>query len=54
MEVTVKALTPIRERFEEIRNSEELIRILREGAGKADAIAKETIERVKGNFGLGL
>ena len=54
VEVTVKALTPIRERFEEIRNSEELIRILREGAGKADAIAKKTIERVKGNFGLGL
>lgn len=54
VEVTVKALTPIRERFEEIRNSEELIRILREGSGKADAIAKKTIERVKGNFGLGL
>lgn len=54
VEVTVKGLTPIRERFEEIRNSEELIRILREGAGKADAIAKKTIERVKGNFGLGL
>ena len=54
VEVTVKALTPIGERFEEIRNSEELIRILREGAGKADAIAKKTIERVKGNFGLGL
>lgn len=54
VEVTVKALTPIRGRFEEIRNSEELIRILREGAGKADAIAKKTIERVKGNFGLGL
>ena len=54
VEVTVKALTPIRERFEEIRNSEELIRILREGAGKADAIAKKTIERVKGKFGLGL
>lgn len=54
VEVTVKALTPIRERFEEIRNSEELIRILREGAGKADTIAKKTIERVKGNFGLGL
>lgn len=54
VEVTVKVLTPIRERFEEIRNSEELIRILREGAGKADAIAKKTIERVKGNFGLGL
>ena len=37
VEVTVKALTPIRERFEEIRNSEELIRILRAVAGKADA-----------------
>ena len=44
VEVTVKALTPIRERVEEIRNSEELCRILRIGAGKADALARETIE----------
>ena len=54
MEVTVDALTPIRERFEEIRHSEELMTILRDGAEKADEIARKTIKRVKENFGLGL
>lgn len=54
VEVTVEALTPIRERFEEIRNSEELLRILEDGARRADAIAQKTMKRVKGKFGLGL
>ena len=54
VEVTVDALTPIRERFEEIRHSEELMTILRDGAEKADEIARKTIKRVKENFGLGL
>lgn len=53
VEVTVNALAPIRERYEEIRNSEELIEVLKEGAKKADTIAQETIARVKENFGLG-
>ena len=51
VEVTVDALAPIRKRYEEIRQSEELIR---EGAEKADAIAQKTMKRVKKNFGLGL
>ncbi len=54
VEVTVDALAPIRKRYEEIRQSEELIRVLREGAEKADAIAQKTMKRVKKNFGLGL
>lgn len=54
VEVTVDALTPIRERFEEIRHSEELMTILRDGAEKADEIARKTMKRVKENFGLGL
>lgn len=53
-EVTVNALAPIRQRYEEIRYSRELTEILKDGAEKADAIAKETMKRVKKNFGLGL
>ena len=54
VEVTVDALAPIRERYEEIRGSEELIRVLKDGAEKADAIAQRTMKRDKENFGLGL
>lgn len=54
VEVTVNALAPIKERYEEIRHSQELLDILADGAVKADAIAKETMKRVKKNFGLGL
>jgi len=38
----------------EIRHSDELIKILKEGAEKADAISQNTLKRVKKNFGLGL
>ena len=54
VEVTVEALAPIKARYEEIRHSDELIEILKDGAARADAIAKKTMERVKDNFGLGL
>lgn len=53
VEVTVDALAPIKERFNEIRNSEELIKILEEGAKRADVIAQRTMKRVKDKFGLG-
>ena len=53
VEVTVNALAPIQERYNEIRNSEELLNILREGAEKANAIAEKTMKRVKDKFGLG-
>lgn len=54
VEVTTQALTPIKERFNEIRESEELIQILKEGAERAGAIAEKTMKRVKENFGLGI
>ena len=54
VEVTCQTLAPIRERFDEIRYSDELIQILKDGAQKADAIAQKTMKRVKENFGLGL
>lgn len=54
VEITVDALAPIKEKFDEIRSSQELIDILEDGADKANAIAKKTIARVKDNFGLGL
>ena len=43
-----------KERYEEIRHSDELIEILKDGAVRADAIAKQTMKRVKENFGLGI
>ena len=54
VEVTVEAMTPIRERFSEIRQSPELIEVLKDGAERADAIAQVTMKRVRNAFGLGL
>ena len=54
VQVTVEALRPIRERYEEIRNSDELIEILRDGAERANVISQKTMARVKESFGLGI
>ncbi len=54
VEVVVEALAPIKKNYEEIRHSEELIKILKDGAVRADAIAQKTMKRVKENFGLGI
>ena len=53
VEVTIEKLRPIRERFEEIRNSEELAGALKNGAERAGVIAERTMKRVKEKFGLG-
>jgi len=54
VEITVDALVPIQEKFNEIRNSQRLKDILKEGSERADAIAQGTIIRVKERFGLGI
>lgn len=54
VEITVDALAPIKARFEEIRYSDELKEILKDGAVRARAIAEPVMQRVKDNFGLGL
>jgi tryptophanyl-tRNA synthetase len=54
VEVTVNALAPIKERFNAIRNSQELIDILNDGTERANAIAVKTMKRVKDRFGLGI
>lgn len=54
VEVTIEALRPIKERYEAIRHSEELIEILKDGAERARTISEKTMDRVKENFGLGL
>ena len=54
VEVTIDALAPIKQRYQEIRESKELIEILNDGAQKADAIAQETMKRVRKNFRLGI
>lgn len=53
VEVTIDALRPIKSRFEEIRKSDELKQVLRDGAEKANAISEKTMRRVKDTFGLG-
>lgn len=53
VEITDNALKPIRDNFNEIRNSEELLRILSDGAEKANEISERTLARVKDTFGLG-
>ena len=54
VEVVVEALAPIKEKYEQIRHSDELIEILKDGAVRANAIAQKTMKRVKENFGLGI
>lgn len=54
VEVCVDALRPINEQYDAIRHSEELDRILADGAERANAIAERTMKRVRDHFGLGL
>ena len=54
VDVTVEAVLPIQQRYSDIRESEELIRILKEGAERAAAISEKTMDRVKKKFGLGV
>ena len=51
---TTEALAPIRGAYKEIRNSQELVDALNNGAERASAIAEKTMKRVKENFGLGV
>ena len=51
--VTQEAMAPIKKNFNEIRETEELKNILKEGAERAGTIAEKTLKRVKNNFGLG-
>ncbi len=54
VEIVVEGLKPIKERYKEIRDSEELLEILKEGANKADSIAKVVLDRTKDKFGIGI
>lgn len=54
VEVLVTGLEPIQKRYAEIRESEELIRVLENGAERANAIAEKTLKRVMDHFGLGI
>lgn len=53
VEIIKEALVPIKQNFNEIRETEELKQILRDGADRANTIAEKTMKRVKANFGLG-
>ena len=53
VEITVDSLRPIRELYMEIRPSQELKDVLRDGASRAKEISERTMKRVRENFGLG-
>ncbi len=53
VEISIDGIRPIRERFNEIRRSQELITALDEGREKASVIAERTLKRVFDTFGLG-
>jgi tryptophanyl-tRNA synthetase len=53
-EAVVDYLAPVRERYSELRGDEaELLRILRDGAGRAQAIASGTLADVRERMGVG-
>lgn len=54
VEVTIEALNPIREKYKEMRNSQELMIALEDGAERAEEISERTMKRVKERFGLGV
>jgi tryptophanyl-tRNA synthetase len=49
----IEHLTPIQERYNQLIDSDELDKILDEGAAKANAIASKTINRMESAMGLG-
>ncbi|MGG3888311.1 tryptophan--tRNA ligase [Metabacillus fastidiosus] len=52
-EVVIKALTPIQERYKQLMESDELDRILDEGAEKANRQAGKMIKKMENAMGLG-
>ena len=52
VEVVNEKLKPIQERYQEIRNSDELIRILQQGRDQAQVIARQTMKDVKEKLGF--
>jgi tryptophanyl-tRNA synthetase len=52
-EVVAESLAPIKRSYAEIRQSEELIRALKDGEERANALAEKTMKRVKERIGLG-
>lgn len=54
VEVTIEAMSSIKEEYNEIRHSQELLDVLKDGAEKANAISEKTMKRVKEQFGLGI
>jgi tryptophanyl-tRNA synthetase len=54
VEITVDALRPIKENFNEIRYSQDLIDALTAGAERANEISQATMKRVRDAFGMGI
>ena len=52
VEIVNNYLAPIQEKYYDIRQSDELIRVLKEGTEKASAVAERTMKRVREKVGF--
>jgi tryptophanyl-tRNA synthetase len=52
VEVVIDYLRPIKERYNELRHSEELVNILKNGSDNADIVTSEVLQRIKDKIGL--
>ena len=52
VEIVNNGLAPIQEKYYDIRQSDELIRVLKEGTEKASAVAERTMKRVREKVGF--
>jgi tryptophanyl-tRNA synthetase len=52
LEVVSSSLSSIQQRYNEIRNSDEIRNVLKEGAAKAEQVAAQTVRRVKEKMGF--
>jgi tryptophanyl-tRNA synthetase len=54
VEITIDAIAPIKQNYNEIRSSQELLNILKDGAQHANEISNSTLSRIRDKFGLGM
>lgn len=52
IEITVDHLVPIQQKYQEIRQSDEVLRVLKEGAERASQVADETLRKMQEAMGI--
>jgi tryptophanyl-tRNA synthetase len=52
VEITINHFNPIAKRYVDIRQSEEIMRVLQQGAEQASQVTEETLMKMKDAMGL--